>query len=132
MLPNLPKTHKHREASFSLKFREWIMDNPRISCSFEMKDTRGKNYLRFDEVTDVQRNYGMSIKNDKGTLIRVQGLSGEPDYVYFRNAPAYLVINYPSGWVILDIETFIMEDKRSKTRSLSWGRAKDLSTVVVV
>jgi hypothetical protein len=25
-----------------------------------------------------------------------------------------------------------MEDKRSKTRSLSWGRAKDLSTVVVV
>ncbi len=131
MLPNLPKQNKRKEASFSLKFREWLMKNPRISCSFEMKDTRGKNSLKFSEVTDVQRNYGMSIKSDKGTLIRVQGLAGEPDYVYFRNAPSYLVINYPQGWVILDIETFIMEDKRSKVRSLSWNRARELSTVVV-
>jgi hypothetical protein len=130
-LPPLPKQNKNREASFSLKFREWLMKNPRISCSFEMKDTRGKNSLKFSEVTDVQRNYGMSIKSNRGTLIRVQGLSGEPDYVYFRNTPAYLVINYPQGWVIMDIETFIMEDERSKIRSLSWSRAKELSTVVV-
>ena len=129
MLPNLPKTHKHREANFALQFRQWLRQNPRISCTFEIKDTRGKNHMNFGELTDVQRAYGMSIKSDKGTLIRVQGVAGEPDYVYFRNAPAYVIIRYPSGWVMIDIETLIMEDKRSKRRSLTYARAKMLSTV---
>lgn len=128
MLPNLPKTHKHCEATFSLKFRAWLKENPRISSAFEMKDTRGKNAFPFSELTDVQRAYGMSIKSDKGTLIRVQGLAGEPDYVYLRNAPALVVIKYKQGWAAIDIETLIMEDKRSKKRSLTWSRAIDLAS----
>ena len=128
-LPNLPKTNKQREATFSLKFREWIMANPRVSCTFEMKDTRGKNYLNFKEVGDKQIAYGLAVNSDKGVLIRVQGINGEPDYAYYRNAPSHIVIKYPKGWVMVTTETFIMEKKRSKVKSLTYSRAKDIAVI---
>lgn len=130
-LPSLPKQNKQREASFGVKFREWIMKNPRYSCTFEMKDTRGKNAMPFSEITPQQRAWGLAVSSDEGVLIRVQGLSGEPDYSYYRNAPAYVVIRYKEGWAMISIETLIMEDKRSKQRSLTWKRAKDIAILVV-
>lgn len=132
MLPKLPKQNKHREADFSILFRNWIKKNPRISGSYEIKDTRSKNYLSFKEVSDLQINYGLSINSDEGTLIRVQAINGgEPDYIYLRNAPAYIVIKYPKFFCIIDIGTFDLEIKRSKVRSLTGSRAKELSTVCV-
>lgn len=120
------------ESKFAIYFRHYLKAHPRISGSFEMKDTRGKNTLAFSEVSEDQLIYGMAIKSDKGTLIRVQALtSGMPDYVYFRNAPASLVINYPKGFVIIDVETFILEKKRSKIKSLSWERACSIAVTVV-
>ena len=121
-----------KEKDFSITFRHWLKANPRLSGSYEIKDTRGKNYLPFSEVGEHQINYGLAINSDKGVLIRVQAISGgEPDYVYLRNAPAYIVIKYPKFFCIIDVGTFDLERKRSKTKSLTSGRAKELSTVVV-
>lgn len=131
MLPSLPRINKKQEATSSLKLRKWLMDNPRSSCSIEMKDTRGKNYLSFSEVKEEQLTYAMAIKGDKGVLIRIQGVNGEPDYIYLRNEPAYIVIKYPKCMVGIDPQTFMLERDRSKSRSLLCARAKDIAVFVI-
>lgn len=131
MLPTLPKQNKHREASFSLKFRQWIMENPQVSCTFEMKDTRGKDYLSFGEVTDQQKVYGLAVRSDRGVLIRVQGLNGEPDYSYHRKDPAFIVIKYPSFFCLIDIEAFVNERDTSKRKSLTSAKARAIAEIIV-
>lgn len=121
----------NRESKFATLFRHWLRANPRISGSYELKDSRGKNYIDFKEIDESQLDYGMAIKGPKGVLIRVQGQGGEPDYIYLREAPAYLVINYPGAFYIIDIETFITEKERSKRRSLTKERAEAIAIISV-
>jgi len=126
-LPELPKQHKQREASSSIDFRDFIEKHPMAeSCTFEMKDTRGKDYLNFNEVKDKQIAYGLSVNSNKGTLIRVQGLRGEPDYSYFINAPSYIVIHYPCGFFMIETKVFVEEKNRSNSKSLNSTRAKEI------
>jgi len=128
-LPDLPKTHKKQEANSSLKLREWIKKNPRQTCSIEMKDTRGKNYLNYSEVDDKQITYAKLISSDKGVLIRVQGLNGEPDYLWVRNQPAYIVIKYPKSTEWITIENFLYEKDKYKKKSLTHDRAVSISSL---
>lgn len=131
-LPELPKQIKKREADFGVQLRDWIMKNPRrISCTIETKHTRGKNYLPFDAVKPDQVDFALRVNNSKtGVLVRVQGNKGEADYNYLYKEPAYIVIKYPRCFVFIDIETFLLEKKRSKTKSLAVARAKDIAQVV--
>jgi len=121
-----------REAKFSILFRHWLKKNPMEDCSFEMKDTRGKDYLAFSEVKEAQINWGRAIKSNKGTLIRITAISeGMPDYCYFNKANAYIVIKYPSCWVMIDIDEFQKENASSARRSLLVSRAREIATIVV-
>jgi hypothetical protein len=120
-----------REAKSSIVFRHWIRANPQFTGAYEMKDSKGKSNIPFSCVEDHQLNYGMAIKSPKGVLIRVQGTNGEPDYIYLRNAPSWVVIKFPNCFEIIDVETFIMEKKRSKQKSLTSIRARAISVVTV-
>lgn len=132
MLPELPKQNKKREANFGLKFRTWFEKNPRLSCSIELKDSRGKNYINFSEITDEQFKSGLANKSDKGNLMRVSsGNIGTADYIFLRNAFAYVVIRYPQFFCLIDIETLYNEKKNSKRKSLTASRAKDIAILVV-
>ena len=43
-----------KEAKFAIKFRHWLKANPvRISCTFEIKDTRGAKSLPFKDLKEV-------------------------------------------------------------------------------
>ena len=128
-LPDLPKIHKKQEADSSLKLREWIEKNPRTTCSIEMKDTRGKNYLNYSEVGDEQITYAKLISSSKGVLIRVQGLKGEPDYVWMRNQPAYIAIRYPKSIELITIENFLYEKDKYKKKSITYDRAQSISSI---
>ena len=76
-----------RESASSILFRHWLRANPQESCAYEMKDTRGKDYLNFSEVKEEQLNYGLAIKSPKGVLMRVEAVAtGMPDYLYIRSA----------------------------------------------
>lgn len=130
-LPSLPRVLKKREARFSLRFREWIMSHPQFSGSYEIKDSRGKDYINFSEITDEQLNYGRAITGDEGVLIRVQGLAGEPDYVYLRNADAYVVVKYPNFFVIIKIDMLVREKVMSSKKSLTASRAKEIAHTIV-
>lgn len=121
-----------REARSSIIFRHWLRANPQQSCSYEIKDTRGKDYLLFSELKEDQINYGLAIKNDKGVLIRVEAVqTGLPDYVYLRSVPAYIVIKYPNMFIIITIEDFVKEKQKSKRKSLTSGRAKEIASEII-
>jgi len=118
-----------QEADFSIRLRHYLKAHPLpVSCPIEVKDTRGKESFSFNELKDEQINNALASKSDKGNLIRISvGTIGAPDYCYYRNSPAYVVIKYPSGFVFLDIETFLLERDTSKRKSLTWERAQEIS-----
>lgn len=115
-----------KEAKSSLLFRHWIMANPQMSASYEMKDTRGKPTFPLAEFKEPQENFAEAIRyGKKGVLIRTEGVTGLPDYVYLKNAPSFVVIKYPKHLIIISGETISMEKKVAK--SLSLKRAIELS-----
>ena len=123
---------KSREASFSITFRHWLKANPQYSCAYEMKQCTGPSFA-FNLLEDHQATYLQATKSDKGTLIRVQGTVGEPDYVYLRNAPAYVVLFFKQNneFHLIDVDTFLMEKGRSLRKSLTNARAREISTISV-
>ena len=118
------------ETKSSVLFRHWLRANPQKTSSYEMKDTRGKNYLDLREVKDAQLDYANAIKSDRGVFIRVQALSGgEPDYIYLRNEPAWIVIKYPKCFCIIDAT--ILQDEKKTAKRLDEIRARKLSTTCI-
>ena len=129
-LPDLPKQHKKVEADFGVRFRRWLKENPQWSHAPELKQT-ATDSISFSCVADKQINYLLAIKSDKGTLIRIQGTNGEPDYVYLRSFPAYVVIKFPKFFCLIDIEDFVAEKVNSKRKSLTSERAKVIAKTYV-
>lgn len=126
---------KQHESSFSIQFRHWLMSNREdaksmIDCSLEMKDTRGKDRFYLREVKEAQVEYGKSVKwSKKGVLIRTEGYEGLADYHFIKQKPAYVVIKFPKGFCIIDIETIELE--QTKAKSITWERAQELSVKVI-
>ena len=118
-----------QEADFSIHLRHYLKAHPLpVSCPLEIKDTRGKPSFSYAELKEEQINNALASKSDKGNLIRIaSGTIGGPDYAYYRNVPAYVVIKYVSGFVFIDIETLVMERDKSKRKSLTWERAQEIS-----
>lgn len=120
------------ESKFAILFRHWLRKNPMLTAAIETKDTRGKSSLPFSEVSQAQIDYGMAIKSDKGVLLRVQAVSeGMPDYIYMRNEPSFIIIRYPAFFCAIDVETFVLERDKSKRRSLTGARAKEISILSI-
>ena len=133
-LPKLPTKHKKDEAELGLKFRKWVFANESLFAgSYELKDSRGKDYISFSEITEDQVDSALRTMSSKGNLIRiVSGSVGSPDYVLLKNMPAYVVIKYPKGCYLIGIETLLLEKERSKRKSLTEERAKEISIKSVI
>lgn len=134
MLPELPKKNNKKEADFGLRFREWIFRHkPKMSsCTLEMKDSRGKNYISFKEITDEQVDCALRTESDKGNLIRiVTGTLGAPDYAWYRNAPAFIVVHYPKNFEIISIDNLLHEKNTHKRKSLTSLRAHEIATISI-
>lgn len=122
---------KH-ESKSAITFRHWIRAHPYHTSSIETKDTRGKDYLNFSEVSQAQLNWALAIKSDKGVLIRVVAIvEGMPDYIYMRKEPAYITIKYPTFLCLIDVDEFIKEKQLGKKRSLTSLRAREIASKVV-
>lgn len=101
-----------------------------MSCAFELKQTSSGS-ISFSCVEEHQCEYLLAIKGDRGVLIRVQGVNGEPDYIYLRKSRANVVIKFSKSFHLIDIETFLKEKKQSARRSLTEGRAAEISIISV-
>jgi len=127
-LPPLPRTIKKREAQFGTLFRHWMEAHPiHASGAYELKQSVGYT-IPFGVLSDNQIAHLLAAKSDKGVLVRVEGLRGEPDYVYLRNASAWVVIKFRGSFHVIDIEVFLKEKETCGRRSLTAGRAKQIST----
>lgn len=126
-------TIRNKEAIFGQLFRHWMRANASQwpTCSFELKQTKSK-YIPFGAVEAHQLDYGDAITHGNGVLVRVQGTSGEPDYIWLRKEPSYIVIRFPHCFVVITVEAFIKEKESSTSRSLSVERAQKISTACVL
>lgn len=106
---------KH-EANFGLLFRSWFRANKKKfdSSIFELKDTRGKPNFGLSEWKEDQRDHALACKSDEGNLMRFSsGTTGMPDYGFYRNAYAYVVIKYPKAFYVIDADDLIKHPGRS-------------------
>lgn len=131
MLPELPRILKKREADWiTTSLRKKILNHFDYSAVFEPKHTRGKNSFPFSEVKSHQRGDMLKIRHGKYLWKNPDmGDKTPPDLFLLVEEPAYVVIKYPKGVAIIPIDTFLLEEKRSKRKSLTWERARELSTI---
>ncbi len=132
-MPELPLQHKDPEAHFGLVFRKWLKAHSsqyNEPCTFELKHTRGAGSLPFSALTSEQIAHASAVSGD-GALIRVTGTIGEPDYVWMMEAPAYVVVRYPSFWCIILVHDFVWERNMGKKKSLSADRAREIALTIV-
>lgn len=126
-LPPLPRTLKKREADFGVLFRKWLADNDiTTNAAYELKQTPGYS-IPFGVLGNTQIAYLRAAKSKRGTLMRLDGTKGEPDYVALSNALSCVVIKFRGSFHIIDIDAFLWEKDTSKRKSLTAGRAKAIS-----
>jgi hypothetical protein len=118
-----------REAQFGLKFKSWLRANPMPSGGYELKQTTTSS-LPFSAVKDHQINGLLACKTGQGITYKLpdDSISIKPfDYMHIANNYGWIVIKYPKGFVIIDVDNFILERDRSKRKSLTWEKAQDIS-----
>ncbi len=129
MLPQLPKKIKRKEADFGLWFKAYDAEHNLPTGSYELKQTEGDS-IPFSCVDQLQIDSALRTQSKKGNLVRVErGTVGTADYLKHREEKAYIVIKYPSLFVIIDINVFLKEKEQSKRKSLTSERACAISTV---
>lgn len=131
ILPELPQRNKKEEADFGLRFRKWWVLHGK-DAPYELKDTRGKNYLNFKEITEDQIAFALACGTDKGVLVRVErGTVGASDYIGIKNKVAFFVLKYPKGFTIITVNNLLHEKETHKRKSLTFERACSISTTFV-
>lgn len=123
---------KKREANFTLRFRSWIRANPMNSAAFELKQTQ-TNSFAYSDLKEHQVNALLAAKH-KRILYKVtdDSLQAKPfDFFYLSSANAYVVIKYPLGFVMIDIDVFLNLKKIDTRKSLLWETAEKHATVRV-
>lgn len=131
MLPDLPRTTKHREADFGVVFRKWWEKNPQVG-EYEIKDTRGSDSFPFSEFSEEQETVARMATDGRGVLVRrTTGTVGGADYTGLVHSPYWLVIRFPGHFEVISVGTFLLEKSRSKRKSLTSLRAREISTVSV-
>lgn len=127
-MPTLPKQNKQKEADFGIELRRWIESQDSMDiCSLEIKHTRGKPYFSFSELKSKQIAYATKIRSKEGVLIRVQGMNGEPDYIYMKQSLALVVIRFPKKFYVIHVHDLVDVMNRSKRKSLTEKEAKEIS-----
>ena len=131
-LPELPKKLNKKEANWTTNFlKNWVLVHSNLpSGPIEVKQTT-KDYLSFSSVSEAQRRDLLACTTPKGHWWKVadMGRKNDFDVVFYRNSPAWIIIKYPKGFVVIGIVTYIMEMNRSERKSLTWERAVEVSVI---
>lgn len=124
---------KKSEQAFTVKFNNWLKTSYKGTACFEIKDTRGREYLPFSEVKEHQiRALQVARHNTLVYKISDSAMGYKPfDVFCMTQMPAYIVIHYPNGFVLITIDIFVIESKKSKRRSLTWERAQSIAWKVI-
>lgn len=139
MLPQLPIYRQNKEATFGEQLVQYVakLKEPFFpySCKIEIKQTTNNTFY-FKQLEDLQIIKLKKIKHE-GLLIRIteatsNGTHGIPDYDWVYKQPAYVGIKYDKSWCFIDIDTFVLEKERSKKKSMTEERAREISIKVIM
>jgi hypothetical protein len=121
-----------REAKATTVFMHWLKNVYKQTGCFELKQTTGSS-LPFSDVKDHQiaaleaANHNvLAFKIPDGTFTQ-----SPFDCFSMAKVPAYVVIKYPKSFELISIDTFVLERSRSKRKSLTYDRAKAISTISI-
>lgn len=132
ILPDLPRQLKKKEANWTTTFlKKWVLEESTLpSGPIEVKQTP-IDYISFSAVSEEQLSDLLACTTKKGHWWKVadMGRKNDFDVVFYRNSPAWIIIKYPKGFVVIGAETYKMEMERSTRKSLTWERAKEISII---
>lgn len=118
-----------REANFQTTFNHWLKNVYKHTGAFELKQTK-TDTLPFNAVVEHQRQALLATRHSTFVYkIPDLGLQNPYDCYCMTEMPAYIVIKFKSGVAIIPIDTFLLAEKRSKRKSLTWLEAQKLCTV---
>lgn len=117
-----------REANFQTTFNHWLKNVYRKTAAFELKQCEIS--LPYSAVVEHQRQALLQVRH--GTLVYKipdVGFQNPFDCVCITEMPAYVVIKFKKGVCIIPIDTFLLAEKRSKRKSITFDEASKLSTI---
>lgn len=124
------------EAKFQTLFNHWLraglLKSTKGGVAFELKHTRGKDALPFSAVEEHQLD-ALVAASTTGFIYKISDESQgyKPfDCFMLRMCPAYVVIKYPDFFVMIPVKKFIQEKARSKMKSLTGERAKEIAVCI--
>lgn len=126
-----------REAKFTTLFLTWVKKEYKNTGAFEIKSTRGKNYLPFSEVKPHQLRALRITKHGFFAYKISDAAIGYKPFDCFSMAfmPAYIVISYPEFFCLIDIDTFeqiMILSARENVKSLDSETAKEYSKFIIL
>ncbi len=120
-----------REANFQVTFGHWVKNIYKKSFAYEVKQTQTDS-LPFSAIVPHQIAALEQVRHSTFHFkIPDAGYQNPFDGFCMTEQPAYIVIKYPKGFVMIPIDAFVLESKNSKRRSLTWSRAKDIAFLIV-
>lgn len=118
-----------REANFQTIFSHWLKSVHKQTGVFELKQTKTDS-LPFSAVLPHQLQALENVRHGIFVFkIPDAGYQNPFDCFSLFQQPAFVVIKYPKSFEVISIDAFLLEKERSKRKSLTWDRAKQISII---
>lgn len=119
------------EAKCQTKFNHWVKNVFKKTAAFELKQTQTDS-IPFSDVKPHQVEALEAVRNGVFVWkIPDAGYQNPYDSFCMSNEEAYVVIFYPKSFELIPINGFLLERERSKRKSLTYERARAISTISV-
>jgi hypothetical protein len=120
-----------REAKFNTTFNHWLKNVYKKTGAFELKQTKSDS-LPFSDVKPHQLEALQAVRHNTFVYkIPDLGLQNPFDCFCLTEQPAYVVVKYPKFFCLISVDSFVLESQKSKRKSLTSARAKDIAFKVV-
>ena len=119
------------EAKCQTKFNHWVKNVFKKTAAFELKQTQTDS-IPFSDVKPHQVDALLAVREGNFVWkIPDAGFQNPFDSFSMYNEQAFVVIFYPKSFELIPINGFLLERERSKRKSLTYERARAISTISV-
>jgi len=119
------------EAKVTPKINKWFRKVMKESCPFEIKETGGSDTYDLADLSEHQLDWLRSCNSKHGCIYKIpdSNMGHLPfDCLFYKNAPAYIVIAYPKDVIVIHLEDYL----KIETPSLHVDKAKEIATFITL
>lgn len=117
-----------REANFQRQFSHWLKEVKKHIFVFKIPDVGYQNPFDQFSVDSSGKFYAWELKQTQTDSLPFSDVVPH-QVMALEIVSGMVVIKYPLDVAIIPIDIFVLESQKSKRRSLTWERAKTLSTI---